>query len=157
MQITEFFSNKFTNISFRKQATFFMSSWNRKCLFNSSNFVSRMKSIFNPTSFVNSFSINFGDIPFLEIRNLIFFNSLIFFIYNIKRTTSLRADRGVGSPPPILGLTLNYHVFLNTIAFRNTYPKQPYTSHALHALLAQTGLTVQFWEFTLRLGWRQQW
>ena len=28
----------------------------------------------------------------------------------------------------------NYHVFLTTVAFRNTYPNQPYTSHALHAL-----------------------
>ena len=34
----------------------------------------------------------------------------------------------------ILVLTLSYHVFLTTIAFRNTYPNQPYTSHALHAL-----------------------
>ena len=46
-------------------------------------------------------------------------------------------ERGVGSPQSIhtiLVLTLNYHVFLTTIAFRNTYPNQPYTSHALHAL-----------------------
>ena len=66
-----------------------------------------------------------------------FFNSVVFFIYNIRRTTSPRADGGVGSPQSIhtiLGLTLNYHVFLNTVAFCNTYPKQPYTSHALHAL-----------------------
>ena len=34
----------------------------------------------------------------------------------------------------ILVLTLNYNVFLTTVAFRNTYPNQPYTSHALHAL-----------------------
>ena len=160
MQITEFFSNQFTNISFRKQATFFMSFWNRKCLFNSSYFVSRMKSIFSPTSFINNFSINFGNIPFLEIWKLIFFNSVIFFIYNIRRTTSLGADRGVGSPQSIhiiLVLTLNYHVFLNTVAFRNTYPNQPYTSHALHTLLAKTGLTVRLWEFTLLLGRRQRW
>ena len=46
-------------------------------------------------------------------------------------------DRRVGSPQSIhtiLVLTLNYHVFLTTVAFRNTYPNQPYTSHALHAL-----------------------
>ena len=87
-----------------------------------------MKSVVNKTSFVNSFSINFRDIPFLEIRKLIFFNSMIFFIYNIRRTTSPGADKGVGSSQPIhtiLGLTLNYHVFLTTVAFHNTYPKQP--------------------------------
>ena len=97
-----------------------------------------MKSIFSPTNFVNIFSINLGDIPFLEIRKqLIIFNIVIFFIYNIRRTTSPRADRGVGSPQSfhiILVLTLNYHVFLTIIAFRNTYPNQPYTSHALHTL-----------------------
>ena len=123
-------------------------------------FISRMKSIFSPTSFVNGFSINFGNIPFLEIRKLIFFNSVIFFIYNIRRTTSPEADRGVGSPQSIrtiLVLTLNYHVFLNTVAFHNTYPKQPYTSHALHALLDQSGLAIRFWEFILRLGWHQRW
>ena len=46
-------------------------------------------------------------------------------------------NRGVGSPQPIhtiLGSTLSYHVFLTTVAFRNTYPNQPYTSHALHVL-----------------------
>ena len=97
-----------------------------------------MKSVFSPTSFVNSFSINFGNIPFLEIKKLIFFNNVIFFIYNIRRTTSPGADRGLGSSQSIhtiLVLTLNYHVFFNTVAFRNTYPNQPYTSHALHALL----------------------
>ena len=155
MQINEFFSsNKFTNISFRKQAAFFMNFWNREYLFNNSSVVSRMKST------LNSFSINFRNIPSLEIREqLIFFNSVIFFIYNIRRTTNPRADRGVGSPQPIhtiLDSTLNYHVFLTTVAFRNTYPSQPYTSHALHALLAQTGLTVRFWEFTFRHGWRQR-
>ena len=102
-----------------------------------------MKSIFSPTSFVNNFSINLGDIPFLEIRKqLIIFNNVIFFIYNIKRSTSPRVDRGVGSPQPIhtiLGLTLSYHVFLTTVAFRNTYPNQPYTSHALHALTGLNG------------------
>ena len=107
-----------------------------------------MESTLNKTSFINSFSINFGDVPFLEVRKqLIIFNNVIFFIYNIRRTTSPKADRGVGSPQSIhtiLVLTLNYHVFLNTIAFRNTYPNQPYTSHALHALLAQMGLTVWF-------------
>ena len=49
----------------------------------------------------------------------------------------LRADRRVGSPQSIytiLVLTLNYHVFLTTVAFRNTYHNQPYTSHALHAI-----------------------
>ena len=62
---------------------------------------------------------------------------MIFFIYNIRRATSPRADRGVRSPQSfhiILVLTLNYHVFLTTVAFRNTYPNQPYTSHALHAI-----------------------
>ena len=102
-----------------------------------------MKSIFSPTNFVNIFSINLGDIPFLEIRKqLIIFNIVIFFIYNIRRTTSPRADRGVGSPQSfhiILVLTLNYHVFLITVAFRNTYPNQPYTSHALHALSGSNG------------------
>ena len=65
------------------------------------------------------------------------FNIVIFFIYNIRRATSPGADRGVRSPQSfhiILVLTLNYHVFLTTVAFRNTYPNQPYTSHALHAI-----------------------
>ena len=97
-----------------------------------------MKSTLNKTSFVNSFSINFRNIPSLGIKKqLIFFNSVIFFIYNIRRTTSPGADRGVGSLQPIhtiIGSTLNYHVFLTTVAFRNTYPSQPYTSHALQAL-----------------------
>ena len=90
-----------------------------------------MKSSFNKTSFINSFIINFGNIPFLEIRNLIFFNSVVFFIYNIRRTTSPGVDSGVGSPQSvhiILVLTLNYHVFLTTVAFRNTYPSNPYLS-----------------------------
>ena len=82
-----------------------------------------MKSTFNKTSFINSFSINFRDVPFLEIRKqLIIFNIVIFFIYNISKTTSPGADRGVGSPQSfhtILVLTLNYHIFLTTIAFRN--------------------------------------
>ena len=139
MQITKFFSrNKFTNIPFGKQATFFMSFWNREYLFNDSSFVSRMKSTLNKTSFINSFSIKFRDVPFLEIKKqFIVFNIVIFFIYNIRRTTSPRTNRRVGSPQSIrtiLGLTLNYHVFINTVAFRNTYPSQPYTSHALHAL-----------------------
>ena len=118
-----------------------------------------MKSTFNKTSFINSFSINFGDVPFLEIRKqLIIFNIVIFFIYNISKTTSPGADRGVGSPQSfhtILVLTLNYHIFLTTIAFRNLtnpIPLMPYTPS-----LAQTGLTIRFWEFTLRLGWRQRW
>ena len=67
---------------------------------------------------------------------------MIFFIYNIRRTTSPGADRGVGSPQSfhtILVLTLNYHVFLTTVAFRNTYPNQPYTSHALHAFFGSNG------------------
>ena len=74
----------------------------------------------------------------MEIRGqLIIINSVIFFVYNIRRTTSPGADRGVGSPQPIhtiLGSTLNYHVFLTTVAFHNTNPNQPYTSHALHPL-----------------------
>ena len=73
-----------------------------------------------------------------KIRDqLIIINSVIFFIYNIRRTISPGADRGVGSPQrihTILGSTLSYQVFLTTVAFHNTYPNQPYTSHALHAL-----------------------
>ena len=88
-----------------------------------------MKSTFNKTSFIDSFSINFRNIPFMKIREqLIIINSVIFFIYNIWRTTSPGANKVVGSPQPIhtiLGLTLNYHVFLTTVAFHNTYPKQP--------------------------------
>ena len=139
MQITEFFSSKeVINILFSKQTAFFMNSRNRENLFNSSSFVSRMKSTFNKTSFINGFSINFRNSPFTKIRDhLIIINSVIFFIYNIRRTTSPGADRGVGSPQlihTILGSTLSYHVFLTTVAFRNTYPNQPHTSHALHAL-----------------------
>ena len=139
MQITEFFSSKeVINILFSEQTIFFMNSRNRENLFNSSNFVSRMKSTFNKTSFINSFSINFRNSPMTKIRDqLIIINSVIFFIYNIRRTTSPGADRGVGSPQliyTILGSTLSYHVFLTTVAFRNIYPNQPYTSHALHAL-----------------------
>ena len=70
------------------------------------------------------------------------FNIVIFFIYNIKRTTSPEADRRVGFPQSIhaiLVLTLNYHVFFTTVAFRNTYPNQHYTSHALHALSGSNG------------------
>ena len=96
-----------------------------------------MKSIFSPTNFINLFSINLRNSPFLEIRDLTVINIVIFFIYNIRRTTSPGADKRVGSPQSIhtiLVLTLNYHVFLITIAFRNTYPNQPYTSRALHAL-----------------------
>ena len=139
MQITGFFSNnKFTNISFRKQATCFMNFWNREYLFNSSSFVSRMKSTFNETSFIKKFSINFRDVPFLEIRKqLTIFNNVIFFIYNIKRTTSPGANRWVGSLQSIhtnLVLTLNYHVFLNTVAFRNTYPNESYIYIYIHTL-----------------------
>ena len=96
-----------------------------------------MKSIFSLTYFINSFSINLRNSPYLEIRDLTIINTVIFFVYNIRRTTSPRADRRVGSPQSIrtiLVLTLNYHVFLTTVAFRNTYPNQPYTFHALHAL-----------------------
>ena len=138
MQIVEFFSSKkFTNILFRKQAPFFMSFWNRKYLFNNSYFISTMKSIFSPTNFINIFSINLRNSPFLEIKDLTIINIVILFIYNIKRTTSPGADRRVRSPQSIhtiLILTFNYHVFLKTVIFRNTYPNQPYTSHALHAL-----------------------
>ena len=101
-----------------------------------------MKSIFSPTNFVNIFSINLRNSPFSEIRDLMFFNIVIFFIYYIRRTTSLGADIRVRSPQfihTILVLTLNYHVFLTTVAFRNTYPNQPYTSHALHALIGLNG------------------
>ena len=101
-----------------------------------------MKSIFSPTNFVNIFSINLRNSPFSEIRDLMFFNIVIFSIYNIRRTTNPEAKREVGSPQSIhtiLVLTLNYHVFLTTVAFRNTYPNQPYTSHALHALTGLNG------------------
>ena len=101
-----------------------------------------MKSIFSPTNFVNIFSINLRNSLFPKIRDLMFFIIVIFFIYNIRRTTSPGADRRVGSPQSIhtiLILTLNYHVFLTTVAFRNTYPNQPYTSHALHALFGSNG------------------
>ena len=138
MHIAEYFRSKiFTNILFRKQAAFFMSFGNRKYLFNNSYFISRMKSIFSPAYFINIFSINPRNSPFAEIRDLTIINIVIFFIYNIRRTTSPRADRKVGSSQSIhtiLVLTLNYHVFLKTVAFCNTYPNQPYTSHALHAL-----------------------
>ena len=96
-----------------------------------------MKSIFNPTYFIDIFSINLRNSSFTEIRDLIIINIVIFFIYNIRRTTSPGVDRRVGSPQSIhtiLVLTLNYHVFLTTVACRNTYPNQPYTSHNLHAL-----------------------
>ena len=114
-----------------------MNSRNRKCLFNSSHFVNGIESTFNKTSLINNFSINFRNIPFPEIKDLMFFSSVIFFIYDNRRTTSPGAHRGVGSPQlihTILGSTLNYHVFLTTVAFHNTYPNQPYISHALHAL-----------------------
>ena len=96
-----------------------------------------MKSIFSQTYFINIFSINLRNSPFTEIRDLTIINIVIFFIYYIRRTTSPGADRRVGSLQSIhtiLVLTLSYHVFLTTVAFRNTYPNQPYTSHALHAL-----------------------
>ena len=138
MQITEFFRSKiFTNILFRDQAAFFMSFGNRKYLFNSSNLISRMKSTFSPAYFINIFSINPRNSPFAEIRDFTIINIVVFFIYNIRRTTSPGVDRRVGSSQSIhtiLVLTLNYHVLLTTVAFRNTYPNQPYTSHALHAL-----------------------
>ena len=142
MQITEFLSKKVINIYFRKQATFFMSFGNRKCLFNSSNFVSRIKSIFSPTSFVNSFSTNFRDVPFWKSSNS-FSSTMWSSSFTISGGTSPRVDRGVGSLQPIhtiLGLTLNYHVFPNTVAFHNSYPNQPYTSHALTLSLAQRAL-----------------
>ena len=96
-----------------------------------------MKSTFNPTYFINIFSNNLRNSPFTEIRDLTIIDIVIFFIYYIRRTTSPGADRRVGPPQSIytnLVLTLNYHVFLTTVVFRNTYPNQPYTSHALHAL-----------------------
>ena len=96
-----------------------------------------MKSTFNLAYFINIFSINPRNSPFTEIRDLTIINIVIFFIYYIRRTTSPGVDKRVGSPQSIhtiLVLTLNYHVFLTAVAFRNTYPNQPYTSHALHAL-----------------------
>ena len=102
-----------------------------------------MKSIFSPTNFINIFSNNLRNSPFSGIKDLVFFNIVIFFIYNIRRTTSPGTDRRVGSPQSIhtiLVLTLNYHVFLTTVAFCNTYPNQPYTSHALHAISGSNGL-----------------
>ena len=108
---------------------------------------------------LNSFSINFRNIPFPKIRDLMFFNSVIFFIYDNRRTTNPGAGRGVGSPQlihTILGSTLNYHVFLTTVAFCNTYPNQPYTSHALHTLSGSNGPYSSVLGIPLRLGWRQR-
>ena len=96
-----------------------------------------MKSTFSSAYFINIFSINPRNSPFAEIRDLTIINIVIFFIYNVRRTTGPGADRRVRSPQSIhtiLVLTLNYHVFLTTVTFRNTYPNQPYTSHALNAL-----------------------
>ena len=56
-----------------------------------------MKSIFNTTYFINIFSINLRNNPFTEIRDLTIINIVIFFIYDIRRTTSPGADRRVGS------------------------------------------------------------
>ena len=101
-----------------------------------------MKSIFSPTNFINIFCINLRNSPFPEIRDLMFFNIVIFFIYNTRRTTSPGANRRVGSLQSIhtiLVLTLKCHVFLTTVAFHNTYPNQPYTSHVLHALSGSNG------------------
>ena len=55
-----------------------------------------MKSIFSPTNFINIFGINLRDSPFLEIRDLNIINIVIFFIYNIRGTTSPGVDRRVG-------------------------------------------------------------
>ena len=85
----------------------------------------------------NIFCINLRNSPISKIRDLIILNIVIFFIYNLRKTTSPGTDRRVRSPQSIhtiLVLALNYHVFLTTVAFRNTYSNQPYTSHALHAL-----------------------
>ena len=114
-----------------------MNFGNRKYLFNSFKFIIRMKSTFSPTYFVNILCIKLRNSPLTEISDLTIINIVIFFSHNIRRTTSPGVDRRVGSRQSIhtiLVLTLNYHVFLTTVAFRNTYPNQPYTSHALHAL-----------------------
>ena len=62
-----------------------------------------MKSIFTPTYFVNIFSINLRNSPFIEISDLTLINIVIFFIYYIRRTTSPGVDKRVGtvlSAPP---------------------------------------------------------
>ena len=51
-------------------------------------------------------------------------------LLSLKKTVSTR----MLDIHTILGSTLSYHVFLTTVAFRNTYPNQAYTSHARHAL-----------------------
>ena len=61
-----------------------------------------MKSIFGPTYFVNIFSINLRNSPFIEIRDLTLIN-IVIFIYYIRRTTSPGVDKRVGtvlSAPP---------------------------------------------------------
>ena len=47
-----------------------------------------MKSIFSPTYFINIFCINLRNSPFSKVRDLTIINIVIFFIYNIRRTTS---------------------------------------------------------------------
>ena len=78
-----------------------------------------MKSTFSPTYFINIFSINLRNSPSTEIKDLTIINIVIFFIYYIRRTTSPRADKRVGS------------VFLTTVAFlthtlTNLIPLMPY-------------------------------
>ena len=49
-----------------------------------------MKNTFNKTSFINNFSTNFRNIPFMKIKEqLVIINSVIFFVYNIERTIVL--------------------------------------------------------------------
>ena len=87
VQITRFLCKKIINTSSIKQTTLFMSSWNRICLLNNSNTKLRIEGRLDPTSFIDGFSINFRDRPFLKISETSFFNKVIFFIYNIKRDT----------------------------------------------------------------------
>ena len=121
-----------------------------------------MKSIFSPTYFVNIFSINLRNSPFTEIKGITIINIVIFFIYYIRRTTGPGAKRRVGSPQSIhtiLVLTLNYHVFLTTVAFRNTYltnliPLMPYTpsfgSNGSYSLVLRIHFTTKVAPTTVR-------
>ena len=57
------------------------------CLLNSSNTKLRIEGRLDPTSFIDGFSINFRNTPFLKISETNFFNRVIFFIFNIRRDT----------------------------------------------------------------------
>ena len=57
------------------------------CLLISSNTKLRIEDRLDPTSFIDEFSINFRNTPFLKISETSFFNRVIFFIFNIRRDT----------------------------------------------------------------------